>query len=181
MTSYDVEQILERINKDDFPYVLVGLISLMVVLLLIFVLVINLTADCIWYWYAIPVLCFGFMLIFATAIFDIPLNELATRQDLLRLQDNNVTFCYEDTSINLDDIEQSSSNSNSKHCKHCKYWTKYANFYWDSGSVHVITNDPEIDKMLSSCIEGSATKQSAASGSAVSDSPKQQNKRGGKK
>ena len=159
MTSYDVEQILERINKDDFPYVLVGLISLMVVLLLIFVLVINLTADCIWYWYAIPVLCFGFMLIFATAIFDIPLNELATRQDLLRLQDNNVTFCYEDTSINLDDIEQSSSNSNSKHCK---YWIQYANFYWDNSSVHITTDDPEIDKMLSSCIETPNSEQPAS-------------------
>lgn len=47
--------------------------------------------------------------------------------------------------------------------------------------MHITTDDPEIDKMLSSCIEGSATKQSTASGSAVDGNPKQQSKSGGKK
>ena len=171
MTSYDIEQVLDRLNKDYVPYGGIAIIFLMVVLLFW-------TTDC--KWRALSALYFGSLIIFvfAMTVLDISSNELDKRQDLLRLQDNNVAFCYEDTSINLDDIKQSSSNSNSKHCK---YWIQYANFYWDSGSVHITTDDPEVDKMLNSCIEGSATKQSTASGSAVSDSPKQQSKRGGKK
>lgn len=130
----------------------------MVVLLLMVVLLFW-TTDC--KWRALSALCFGSLIIFvfAMTVLDISSNELDKRQDLLRLQDNNVAFCYEDTSINLDDIKQSSSNSNSKHCK---YWIQYANFYWDNSSVHITTDDPEIDKMLSSCIETPNSEQPAS-------------------
>lgn len=178
MTSYDVEQVLERINNSSELSLSLYCLALIVLSSSMLVLIISMfrtKADT----FNTPVM-FGLPLIVLLSIFTLMNSpqQSSKLQDLTRLQDNNVNFCYGNTLIDLDDIEQSSSNSNSKHCRH---WTDYTNFYWDSGSVHITTNDPEVDKMLNSCIEGSATKQSTASGSAVDGNPKQQSKSGGKK
>lgn len=160
MTSYDVEQVLERINNSSELSLSLYCLALIVLSSSMLVLIISMfrtKADT----FNTPVM-FGLPLIVLLSIFTLMNSpqQSSKLQDLTRLQDNNVNFCYGNTLIDLDDIEQSSSNSNSKHCRH---WTDYTNFYWDSGSVHITTDDPEVDKMLDNCTETPSAEQPVSS------------------
>lgn len=156
MTSYDVEQILDRVNtrvtQGVFLYVF-GAVLLFGVVLLIIAAFIALTTDN--KQLVIPVLLFGILFVFilAIALRSLQFDKL---QDLSRLQENNINFCYKNSSIALDDIKQSASNSNNAYCKN---WIEYTNFYWDNSSVRITTDDPEVDKMLDSCTETPNTEQ----------------------